>query len=132
MRVYVDTKNSELAFLWHKILGNKAYFDVNGNPEQLGWGLTSISSGNVQFINMIADNYWLDVKNEPGGNSFNLGDGYQIGSYYGMPNVNFNTMVLRTGRASVDVNAPPTFLLLLLLFMFLLNFRNKNKLIKNE
>lgn len=48
----VDTSGSELAYLWYDILGNKGYYDTNGNAPQDGWGPNSKGADGVEFVNM--------------------------------------------------------------------------------
>ncbi len=48
------TVYSEMAHLFYVTLGNKAYYDTSGNPDQPGWGLTN--TGN--FFYLPAGYYW--------------------------------------------------------------------------
>lgn len=52
-----DPSSSEMASLFFNSLGNKAYYDTNGNP-QAGWGLTNTGS----FLNLQSAYYWLGTQ----------------------------------------------------------------------
>jgi hypothetical protein len=52
-----DPSSSEMASLFFNSLGNKAYYDTNGNL-QAGWGLTNTGS----FLNLQSAYYWLGTQ----------------------------------------------------------------------
>jgi hypothetical protein len=60
-----DTAKSELSHMYYVTLGNKAYFDAQGNANQPGNGLTN--SG--PFSNIQGD-YWTNVVSDPNNPSF--------------------------------------------------------------
>ena len=43
--------SSEMGHLYYTEFGNKGYYDVNGNPEQPGWGFTN----KMPFINLLGN-----------------------------------------------------------------------------
>lgn len=49
---------SEMASIWYDTLGNLAYRDTAGSPNQPGWGLTNTGP----FSNVQLNNYWLGVE----------------------------------------------------------------------
>jgi hypothetical protein len=72
-----QTVYSEMASLWYDTLGNKAYYDISGNPDQAGWGLTHTGD----FQNLQSYFYWSGLEYTPGPSSawsFNMGYGLQI------------------------------------------------------
>jgi hypothetical protein len=110
----VNILNSELAYLWYEVLGNKAYYDESGVGPQSGWGLESMSANGVGFLNMQSNNYWLKVTTSQGGNALNFRTGNQTGSYYGMPNIYFYAIGVRSGRAISSIPEPSTLAIFLL------------------
>jgi len=60
----VDTSTSELAYLYHDILGNTAYYDTNGNY-QSGFGLQNTSADGVDFLNLQSYYYWSGTEYAP-------------------------------------------------------------------
>ena len=61
----VDTSTSELANLFHNVLGNLAYYNTNGYGPQPNWGL--MNSG--PFSNVQPYRYWTSTEYAP--NTFN-------------------------------------------------------------
>ena len=55
------TVYSELASLWYDTLGNLAWFDTSGNPDQPGWGLSNTGP----FSNLQSYNYWSGLEYAP-------------------------------------------------------------------
>ena len=53
----VDLGSGELANMFYSTLGNKAYYDVAGNPGQPGWGLVNTGP----FANLQSFSYWTDT-----------------------------------------------------------------------
>lgn len=52
-----DTATGEMAHMFYSTLGNIAYYDTNGNPNQPGWGLSNTGPfNNLQFFS-----YWTDT-----------------------------------------------------------------------
>ena len=69
------TVYSEMAHLFYVTLGNKAYYDTSGNPDQPGWGLTN--TGNFFYLPM--GTYWTDLT-DPGSDgiwAFSMGGSNQ-------------------------------------------------------
>ena len=64
----VITANSELAYMFHKHLGNVATYDKDGNRGQAGWDilnttfLDGLTSLNVSFENLFRDGYWTGTE----------------------------------------------------------------------
>jgi hypothetical protein len=56
-----DTVYSEMAYLWYVELGNKSFYDISGNANQPGWGLTNTGD----FQNLQENTYWLGWLNAP-------------------------------------------------------------------
>ncbi len=70
------TEYSEMASLFYDTLGNLAYFDTAGNPEQLGWGLSNTGP----FSNLQSNFYWSGLELAHDTNAawlFNFFNGYQ-------------------------------------------------------
>ena len=55
------TVYSEMASLFYDTLGNKAYYDTAGNPNQPGWGLSNTGP----FSNLQSYNYWSGLEYAP-------------------------------------------------------------------
>lgn len=55
--IYAGSKNSELAYMFYNTLGNVAYYDTSGNPDQSGYGL----SNSGPFLNLQETGYWTDI-----------------------------------------------------------------------
>lgn len=51
---YHESTASELAYMYYVELGNLAYYDILGNAEQPGWGLSNTGL----FTNLQSDLYW--------------------------------------------------------------------------
>ena len=49
---------SEIGYLFYQVLGNIAYFDTDGNPNQPGYGLSSTGADGVEFENFQTLMYW--------------------------------------------------------------------------
>ena len=78
----VNGAYSEWAYLFHTILGNKAYYAPGTTTEQSGWGLTNTA----YFDNMLADGYWSGTGYAPSTNNawaFFTYDGGQDGGDVG-------------------------------------------------
>jgi len=57
----VDTGSGEMASLFYDTLGNIAYYDTSGNPEQPGWGMSNTGP----FTNIQTLNYWSNTEYAP-------------------------------------------------------------------
>ena len=55
------TVYSEMASLFYDTLGNKAYYDTAGNPNQPGWGLSNTGP----FLNLQSNDYWSGLEYAP-------------------------------------------------------------------
>lgn len=53
-----NVTGSEMGHLYYKELGNKGYYDVNGKPDQLGWGLMNKGP----FTNLLPHYYWSSTE----------------------------------------------------------------------
>ncbi|MCP3869616.1 MAG: DUF1566 domain-containing protein [Gammaproteobacteria bacterium] len=74
------TEYSEMASLFYDTLGNLAYYDTAGNPDQSGWGLYNTGP----FSNLQSDFYWSGLEYAPntdGAWIFDFYDGYQDFDY---------------------------------------------------
>lgn len=59
-----NTDRSELAHMWHTVLGNLSWADTSGNGPQPGWGLTNTGP----FVNLRGGDYWTattDLSDSP-------------------------------------------------------------------
>lgn len=59
-----NTDRSELAHMWHTVLGNLSWADTSGNGPQPGWGLTNTGP----FAQLRGSDYWTattDVSDSP-------------------------------------------------------------------
>lgn len=79
-----NNNTSEMGHLFYTELGNKGFYDTNGNP-QAGYGLTNLGP----FTNLGSYMYWsgTDYTGLPGyawyfGNNGNQAPDYKIGSYH--------------------------------------------------
>jgi hypothetical protein len=110
----VETKSgttvySEMAHLWYLTLGNKGYYDTDGNPEQPGWGLSNTGS----FKKLGAEIYWSGLPTSPDPDfawNFYMDMGFQYTSF---KQAGFGAMAVRPGDVAA-VPEPQTYALLLL------------------
>lgn len=104
----VDTGLSEMAHLFFDELGNKSYYDANGDGPQVGWGLINTNS----FTNLQGDGYWTDTAlntNYTGATptpedgvyydtfTFNFGYGWQSAATTGEFRRDFYALAVSTG-----------------------------------
>lgn len=62
----VDTSTSEIVHMWYITLGNKAYYDTTGNPNQSGWGLTNTGPfTHIINVALLHPNYWTATEYAP-------------------------------------------------------------------
>ncbi len=56
---------SEMASLFYDTLGNLAYYDTAGNPNQPGYGLQNVTNNGNTFYNFLPDAYWSGLEYAP-------------------------------------------------------------------
>ncbi len=100
----VDTSGSELAYMFHQILGNISDYDTDGDP-QSGGGLTSTSADGVDFQNLQSYPYWSGTEYVPNTSKawfFYTHHGFQSGTSKGDE---FYAWAVRSDVSAVPVPA---------------------------
>ncbi|MCW8931127.1 MAG: DUF1566 domain-containing protein [Gammaproteobacteria bacterium] len=116
----VDTSTSELAYLWHDILGNEPAVDYTGIMS--GWGLEYLAPNGVKFYNLEISYYWSGTEYAPDTDfAWGFDNFTTFQSAYpklGEDNVKF-AWAVRSGDVITSVPEPgPLFLLSLGLLIF--------------
>ena len=98
---------SEMGHLYYTELGNKGYYDVNGNSPQPGWGLNNTGP----FTNLLPSAYWSGTEYAllaGGAWLFYFGDGVQDG---GLEGYGLYALAVHSGDVGAPVPIPGAILL---------------------